>query len=57
MNVGGGHIAKGHPLGASGAILTSTLLDTLDAANGTLGLVVVTGASGTGAAMVVERLN
>ncbi len=57
VNVSGGHIAKGHPLGASGAILTSTLLDTLDAADGTLGLVVVTGASGTGAAMVVERLN
>lgn len=57
VNASGGHIAKGHPLGASGAILTSTLLDCLDAADGTLGLVVVTGATGTGAAMIVERLN
>ena len=57
VNASGGHIAKGHPLGASGAILTSTLLDCLDAADGTLGLVVVTGASGTGAAMIVERIN
>ena len=57
VNVSGGHIAKGHPLGASGAILTSTLLDSLDQADGTLGLVVVSGAMGTGAAMVVERLN
>lgn len=57
VNVGGGHLAKGHPMGASGAILTSTLLDTLDAANASLGLVVTTGATGIGAAMVVERLN
>ena len=57
VNVSGGHIAKGHPMGASGAILTSTLLDCLDEADGTLGLVVVSGASGVGAAMVVERLN
>lgn len=57
VNVSGGHIAKGHPMGASGAILTSTLLDCLDDAEGRLGLVVVSGASGVGAAMVVERLN
>ncbi|MES2290357.1 MAG: acetyl-CoA C-acyltransferase [Pseudomonadota bacterium] len=57
VNVGGGHIAKGHPMGASGAILASTLLDCLDACDGNLGLVVVSGASGVGAAMIVERLN
>jgi acetyl-CoA C-acetyltransferase len=57
VNVSGGHIAKGHPMGASGAILTSTLLDCLDACDGTLGLVVVSGAAGVGAAMIVERLN
>jgi acetyl-CoA C-acetyltransferase/acetyl-CoA acyltransferase len=56
VNVSGGHMAKGHPLGASGAILLSTLLDCLDEANGTLGLVVCTGASGVGAAMIVERI-
>ena len=56
VNVAGGHIARGHPMGASGAILLSTLLDTLDAADGGLGLVVCSGASGIGAAMVVERL-
>lgn len=56
VNVGGGHLAKGHPMGATGAILLSTLLDALDEADGTLGLVVVTGASGVGAAMIVERL-
>jgi acetyl-CoA C-acetyltransferase/acetyl-CoA acyltransferase len=57
VNVSGGHLAKGHPMGASGAILTSTLLDALDACGGRYGLVVLTGAMGVGAAMVVERVN
>jgi acetyl-CoA C-acetyltransferase len=56
VNVGGGHIARGHPMGASGAILLSTLLDALEAADGRRGLVVCSGASGVGAAMVVERI-
>ena len=56
VNVGGGHLAKGHPMGATGAILLSSLLDALDAADGRLGLVVASGAAGVGAAMVVERL-
>lgn len=56
VNVSGGHLAKGHPMGATGAILTSTLLDALDACDGRLGLVVCTGAQGVGAAMIVERL-
>ena len=56
VNVGGGHIARGHPMGASGAILVSTLLDALDEADGQLGLVVCSGATGVGAAMIVERL-
>jgi acetyl-CoA C-acetyltransferase len=56
VNSAGGHLAKGHPLGASGAILLSTLLDTLDVADKSLGLVVASGASGVGAAMVIERV-
>ncbi|MBB6425271.1 beta-ketoacyl synthase N-terminal-like domain-containing protein [Sphingopyxis sp. JAI128] len=56
VNVSGGHLAKGHPMGASGAILTSTLLDALDACDGRYGLVVLTGAMGVGAATVVERV-
>lgn len=57
VNIGGGHIAKGHPMGASGAILTSSLLDSLEAADGSLGLVVMSGASGVGTAMIAERMN
>ena len=56
VNVGGGHLAKGHPMGATGAILLSSLLDALDACEGRYGLVVAAGAQGVGAAMVVERL-
>ncbi|MBB3033702.1 acetyl-CoA C-acyltransferase [Alteriqipengyuania lutimaris] len=56
VNVSGGHIAKGHPMGATGAILTSSLLDVLNADDGWLGMVVCTGAQGVGAAMIVERL-
>ena len=47
VNVGGGHLAKGHPMGATGAILLSTLLDALDACEGRYGLVVATGAHST----------
>lgn len=57
VNIGGGHLSKGHPMGATGAILLSSLLDALDTVEGTLGLVVATGASGVGAAMIVERIN
>ncbi|HVY86447.1 MAG TPA: acetyl-CoA C-acyltransferase [Caulobacterales bacterium] len=56
VNVGGGHLAKGHPMGATGGILLSSLLDALDVAQGRYGLVVATGASGVGSAMIVERL-
>jgi acetyl-CoA C-acetyltransferase len=55
VNVAGGHLAKGHPLGASGGILLSTLLDVLEARGATTGLVVASGAAGVGAAMLVER--
>lgn len=57
VNVTGGHLAKGHPMGATGAILVSTLLDTLDVADGRLGLVVATGAMGVGAAIIIEKLD
>jgi acetyl-CoA C-acetyltransferase len=56
VNVAGGHLAKGHPMGASGGILLSTLLDVLEARDATTGLVVASGASGVGAAMIVERV-
>ncbi len=56
VNVSGGSLAKGHPMGASGAILLSTLLDALDEADGRYGLVALAGAAGVGTAMIVERI-
>lgn len=56
VNVGGGSLAKGHPMGATGAILLSSLLDALDVAKGRYGLVVIAGAAGVGSAMLVERV-
>lgn len=56
VNVSGGHMAKGHPMGASGAILLSSLLDVLDECRGRYGLVVCSGAGGVGSAMIVERV-
>lgn len=56
VNVFGGHVAKGHPLGASGAILLSTLLDAMDARGARTGLLVTAAASGIGSAMVLERV-
>ena len=56
VNIAGGHIARGHPMGATGAVLTAILLDALDAVQGRYGLVVASGAQGVGVAMVVERL-
>jgi acetyl-CoA C-acetyltransferase len=56
VNIFGGHVARGHPLGASGAILLSTLLDAMDAREARTGLLVTTAASGIGSAMVLQRV-
>jgi len=54
-NPNGGHLAMGHPMGASGAILVGALLDSMDALGADLGVVAATGGVGVGAAMVLER--
>lgn len=56
LNVNGGAIAMGHPLGASGAIILGTLLDELERQDKTLGLATLCIASGMGAATVIERI-
>ena len=55
LNPHGGHLAMGHPMGATGAILTTTLLDDMAQFDVETGLVVATGGVGVGAAMVLER--
>jgi len=55
LNVMGGSIAIGHPFGATGARITTTLLNELKRRNGRYGLMTVCAAGGLGFAMVVER--
>ena len=56
VNVNGGAIALGHPLGATGAIIIGTLLDELERQDKELGLATLCIASGMGAATIIERV-
>jgi acetyl-CoA C-acetyltransferase len=56
VNVNGGSIAMGHPLGATGAIIIGTLLDELERQDKALGLATLCIASGMGAATIIERV-
>jgi len=55
VNIFGGHVAKGHALGATGAILVSSLIDAMEEQNVEFGLVVAFAASGIGSAMILQR--
>ena len=55
LNVMGGSIAIGHPFGATGARITTTLVNELKRRGGQFGLMTVCAAGGLGFAMVVER--
>ncbi|MCJ2091583.1 acetyl-CoA C-acyltransferase family protein [Methylobacterium sp. J-072] len=57
VNVNGGAIALGHPLGATGAIVTVKALYELDRVNGRYGLVTMCIGGGQGIAMAIERLH
>ncbi len=56
VNVNGGAIALGHPLGASGAMLLGTLLDELERRDLSTGVVTLCVGGGMGTAMVIERV-
>jgi acetyl-CoA C-acetyltransferase len=56
VNVNGGAIAMGHPLGATGAIILGTLLDELERSGKGVGLATLCIASGMGAATIIERV-
>ena len=56
VNVNGGSIAMGHPLGATGAIIIGTLLDELERSDREVGLATLCIASGMGAATIIERV-
>lgn len=56
VNVNGGSIAMGHPLGATGAIILGTLLDELERQDKTLGLATLCVGGGMGIATIIERI-
>jgi acetyl-CoA C-acetyltransferase len=56
VNVNGGAIALGHPLGATGAMLLGTLLDELERQDKTTGLVTLCIGGGMGITTIIERV-
>jgi acetyl-CoA C-acetyltransferase len=57
LNVNGGAIAVGHPFGMTGARITTTLLNSLQFHEKTVGLETMCVGGGQGMAMVIERLS
>ncbi|RRA99180.1 acetyl-CoA C-acetyltransferase [Larkinella rosea] len=57
LNVNGGAIALGHPLGATGAMISATLLDELERTDKQVGLATLCVGGGMGVATVFERIN
>jgi acetyl-CoA C-acetyltransferase len=56
MNVNGGAIALGHPIGATGGMLIGTLLDELERRDLQTGLVAMCTGGGMGTATIIERI-
>jgi acetyl-CoA C-acetyltransferase len=56
INVNGGAIAMGHPIGATGAMILGTLLDELERRNLKRGVVTLCAGGGIGIATVIERV-
>jgi acetyl-CoA C-acetyltransferase len=56
LNVNGGAIAMGHPLGATGAMLLGTALDELERTGKTTALITLCIGAGMGTATIIERV-
>ncbi len=56
VNVNGGAMALGHPIGATGAILIGTLLDELERRDLQVGLVTMCAGGGMAPAIIIERV-
>lgn len=56
LNVNGGAIAMGHPLGATGSMLLGTVLDELERTNKSTGLITLCVGGGMGVATIIERV-
>ncbi len=56
VNINGGAMALGHPIGATGSILIGTALDELERSNGRYGLITMCAAGGMAPAIIIERI-
>ena len=56
VNINGGAIAMGHPLGATGAMILGTVVDELERSGGRYGLVTLCIGGGMGLATIIERV-
>ena len=56
VNVNGGSIALGHPIGATGAIILGTLLDEMERRDSNIGLATLCAAGGMAPAVIIERI-
>ncbi|MBB5686729.1 acetyl-CoA C-acetyltransferase [Sphingobium boeckii] len=56
ININGGAIALGHPIGATGAVLIGTALDELERSGGRYGLITMCAAGGMAPAIIIERV-
>ena len=56
VNVNGGGMALGHPIGATGSILVGTMLDELERQDKQFGLVTMCAACGMAPAIIIERV-
>ena len=56
VNINGGAVAMGHPLGCSGARIVTTLINVLKQNNGKYGLAAICNGGGGASAMIIERL-
>ena len=55
LNVNGGCIALGHPMGATGSIMLSSLIDEMERQDLSIGVVATSGAAGAGTALLIQR--
>jgi acetyl-CoA C-acetyltransferase len=56
VNVNGGAVALGHPIGCSGARIILSLINVLRTQNGTLGMASICNGGGGASAIIIERL-
>ena len=57
VNINGGAMAMGHPIGATGSILIGTALDELERSGGRYALITMCAAGGMAPAIIIERVN